>query len=170
MRRKALSAFEARKKQVDAAESREMTWARYPYVRVRIGCDQCGRFGSFRLARLAAKYGPDVSIYSVLPAITGDCRMRDVHHPAQGRCHARYIDLDPPTRPPDIPTPVMQLVEGGKASAEGNDPGKRIEGQRAAKSVRFRVAASGLDESPEPVEGSGRETKSRRPRRRRLAR
>jgi hypothetical protein len=44
--------------------------------------------------------------------------MHDVHHPGQGSCRTRFVDLDPPTRPPDVPAPVvrLRLVNGGKAA------------------------------------------------------
>jgi hypothetical protein len=34
----------------------------YPFVVVRIACRVCTRSGSYRLARLAAKYGPEISL------------------------------------------------------------------------------------------------------------
>jgi hypothetical protein len=34
----------------------------YPFVVVRIACRVCARRGSYRLARLAAKFGPEVSL------------------------------------------------------------------------------------------------------------
>ena len=36
--------------------------ALYPFVVVRIGCRQCSRKGAYRLARLAAKYGPEITL------------------------------------------------------------------------------------------------------------
>jgi hypothetical protein len=36
--------------------------AGYPFVVVRIACRVCSRRGSYRLARLAAKYGPAISL------------------------------------------------------------------------------------------------------------
>jgi hypothetical protein len=43
---------------MDDPRDREIL-AYYPYVVVRIGCDRCTRKGAYRLARLAAKFGPD---------------------------------------------------------------------------------------------------------------
>ena len=34
----------------------------YPFVVVRIACRVCSRRGSYRLARLAAKFGPEISL------------------------------------------------------------------------------------------------------------
>ena len=36
--------------------------ALYPFVVVRIACRICSRSGAYRLARLAAKYGPEISL------------------------------------------------------------------------------------------------------------
>jgi hypothetical protein len=34
----------------------------FPWVVVRVGCNLCRRKGEYRLARLAAKYGPEISL------------------------------------------------------------------------------------------------------------
>ena len=36
----------------------------FPYVRVRIACELCKRSGSYRLARLATKYGAEIPLAS----------------------------------------------------------------------------------------------------------
>jgi hypothetical protein len=36
--------------------------ALYPYIVVRMGCRLCSRRGAYRLARLAAKYGPEIGL------------------------------------------------------------------------------------------------------------
>jgi hypothetical protein len=36
--------------------------AHYPFVVVWIACRVCARRGSYRLARLAAKFGPEISL------------------------------------------------------------------------------------------------------------
>ena len=36
--------------------------ALYPFVVVRIGCRQCSRKGAYRLTRLAAKFGPEITL------------------------------------------------------------------------------------------------------------
>ena len=46
---------------MDDPRDREIL-AYYPYVVVRVGCDRCDRKGAFRLARLAAKFGPNISL------------------------------------------------------------------------------------------------------------
>ena len=36
--------------------------AHYPFVVVCIRCRMCARKGSYRLARIAAKYGPEITL------------------------------------------------------------------------------------------------------------
>jgi len=88
--------------------------AAYPYVVVRIGCELCKRNGRYRLARLAAKFGPEIQLADLLDRLTSDCEARNPRHPYRSRCAARFIDLDPPRRPPDAPATVFKLMAGGK--------------------------------------------------------
>jgi hypothetical protein len=92
------------------------TLSSYPYVIVRLGCEGCRRKGSYRLARLAARFGAEIDLDSLLARLTVDCEFANPRHPYQGRCRARFIDLDPPQRPPDMPPAAQQLrvVNGGK--------------------------------------------------------
>jgi hypothetical protein len=46
--------------------------ALYPFVVVRIACRVCSRRGSYRLARLAAKYGPEISLRDVIDRFSSD--------------------------------------------------------------------------------------------------
>jgi hypothetical protein len=87
----------------------------YPFVVVRVGCDLCTRKGAYRLARLAAKFGPEISLPELLARLTFDCAFRHPRHPGQGQCRARFIDLDPPMRPPDNPAVGLRLIAGGKS-------------------------------------------------------
>jgi hypothetical protein len=86
----------------------------YPYVVVRLGCELCKRQGRYRLARLASKFGPEIPLPDLLDRLTADCEARDARHPYRSRCAARFIDLDPPRRPPDAPVTVLKVVAGGK--------------------------------------------------------
>jgi hypothetical protein len=47
--------------------------AMYPFVVVRIGCRVCSRRGSYRLARLAAKFGPEISLRDLTDRFSYDC-------------------------------------------------------------------------------------------------
>jgi hypothetical protein len=40
--------------------------ASYPFVVVRIACRVCSRNGAYRLARLAAKFGPEIGLRDLL--------------------------------------------------------------------------------------------------------
>jgi hypothetical protein len=86
---------------------------RYPYVLVRIGCEVCQRFGRYKLARLAAKYGANICLQDLLARLTADCDASNPRHPLYRECQARFIDLDPPRRPPDMPARRMR-VQGGR--------------------------------------------------------
>jgi hypothetical protein len=87
----------------------------YPYVIVRIGCDACSRSGRYRLARLAEKYGADIELDALLAYLAGDCKHWGHSHPYRFRCQARFRDLEPPRRPPDLPAMRLRVVKGGKS-------------------------------------------------------
>src|SRR5213595_3672051 len=44
----------------------------YPYVIVRVSCRHCTRRGSYRLARLGAKYGPEIGLIDTLTPCSQD--------------------------------------------------------------------------------------------------
>ncbi len=54
--------------------------AYYPFVVVRLACRYCSRAGSYRLARLAAKFGPETSLAVVLDRFSYDCLWREDRH------------------------------------------------------------------------------------------
>ena len=94
----------------------------FPYVRVRIACRHCPRKGSYRLARLAAKYGPEIALEALIAELAFDCpRRRKLDERPPGKfgdmqCGAYFLDLVPPQPPPDLPPGLMRLrvVVGGK--------------------------------------------------------
>jgi hypothetical protein len=93
----------------------------YPYVVVRIGCSLCGRNGAYRLARLAAKYGPEITLEDLVEKLALDCpwrREKGRRPPGKydPKCGARLVDLEGPPRPPDLPPPMkrLQVIRGGK--------------------------------------------------------
>jgi hypothetical protein len=86
----------------------------YPYVVVRIGCDLCRRSGRYRLARLAEKYGAEITLKDLLLHLATDCPGVNPRHPYHRGCQARFIDLDPPQKPPDAPAPRLRAIAGGK--------------------------------------------------------
>ncbi len=50
------------------------TLSSYPYVTVRRACSMCPRQGSYRLARLADKYGAEIPMAQLLAYLAGDCK------------------------------------------------------------------------------------------------
>ena len=48
--------------------------SQYPYGRLLVACDVCDRQGLYSVARLAARYGPEVDLASLLILLTGSCR------------------------------------------------------------------------------------------------
>ena len=85
------------------------TLASYPFVIVRLSCTMCAREGSYRLARLADKYGAEIALPELLDLLAGDCKYRRPRHPAVPGCGACFPDLAPPTRPPDLPPGAHRL-------------------------------------------------------------
>lgn len=87
----------------------------YPYVVVRFACRNCLRFGQYRLAVLAERFGAETPLVDVVNAISSDCRMNRERHPVR-RCGAYLPDLMDP-RPPDLPAALgrrLKVIAGGK--------------------------------------------------------
>jgi hypothetical protein len=88
--------------------------AHYPLVVIRIACRVCSRRGSYRLARLPAKYGPELSLRDLTDRFSYDCLWRAEARSKKGKsaCGVYLPDLEQP-RPPDVPPgPVkLQLVK-----------------------------------------------------------
>jgi len=61
-------------------------------VLVRLRCDTCKRAGSYRLARLAVKYGVEILLDDLLARLSADCPWRD---DLRGTCGARFADMAP---------------------------------------------------------------------------
>jgi hypothetical protein len=77
--------------------------AHYPFVVVRIGCRVCSRRGSYRLARLAAKFGPEISLRDLIDRFSYDCMWR-----AEARSKKGKSAIEQP-RPPDVPLGMVKL-------------------------------------------------------------
>ena len=88
----------------------------YPYVVLALKCRFCPRTGSYRIVRLAAKYGAEIDMQSLLRYLAGDCEYWRPSHPYRKGCGAYFADLEPPPRPPDLPpaTQRPKLIIGGK--------------------------------------------------------
>jgi hypothetical protein len=75
----------------------------YPWVIVNLSCKLCARRGRYRLARLAARYGPEQSLDGLLADLAHDCPYwRSNPRKYDPRCGARFEDLDR-LRPQDLP-------------------------------------------------------------------
>jgi hypothetical protein len=84
--------------------------AHYPFVVVRIRCRVCARKGSYRLARIAAKYGPEITLRDLLDRFSYDCLWRTQSRTKRGRtdCGVYLPDLEH-MRPPDLPPGMVKL-------------------------------------------------------------
>ena len=84
--------------------------ALYPFVVLRIASRVCPRHGAYRLARLAAKHGPETSLRDVLDRFSYDCLWRAEARSKKGTsaCGVYLPDLEQP-RPPDAPPGVAKL-------------------------------------------------------------
>jgi hypothetical protein len=83
----------------------------YPWVLVRLRCDVCKRAGSYRLARLAVKFGAEILLSDLIVRMSADRPWRD--DPRGSGCGAYFPDL-PPRRPPGLPARGMRVIVGGK--------------------------------------------------------
>jgi hypothetical protein len=83
--------------------------ALYPFVVVHIACRVCSRSGSYRLARLAAKYGPEITLRDLtdrFPTIAWRAEARSKK--GKSACGVYLPDLEH-KRPPDLPPEMVKL-------------------------------------------------------------
>jgi hypothetical protein len=89
--------------------------ASYPFVVVRIGCRVRSRSGSYRLARLAAKHGPEITLRDLTERFSYDClwRAEARSKKVKSACGVYLPDLER-KRLPDLPpgTVKLRLVKG----------------------------------------------------------
>jgi hypothetical protein len=69
--------------------------AHYPFVVVRIACRVCARSGSYRLARLAAKFGPEISLRDLMDRFSYDCLWRAEGAVEEGQIGLRRLPSGP---------------------------------------------------------------------------
>ena len=89
-----------------------MRLSEYPWVVVNIDCKLCSRRGRYRLARLAARLGPEIELEQVLEAVARDCqwmRSEGRVRKYEARCGIRLPDLDLRRPPPNVPPSGMRL-------------------------------------------------------------
>jgi hypothetical protein len=82
----------------------------YPFVVVRISCRVCSRNGSYRLARLAAKFGPEITLRDLTDRFSYDCLWRAEARSKAGKsaCGVYLPDLANPG-PPGLPPGLLKL-------------------------------------------------------------
>jgi hypothetical protein len=83
--------------------------AHYPFVVVRIRCRVCSRKGSYRLARIAAKDGPEITLRDLLDRFSYDCLWRAKARSKKGKS-ARGMYLPDLERPASAPICLPVLV------------------------------------------------------------
>lgn len=81
-----------------------MRLSQFPHVVFRMSCSLCTRRGTYRLARLAEKFGAETEVEDVVRAISMDCpwqRSKRDGPPRkyEARCNA-FVEIE--ERPPDI--------------------------------------------------------------------
>src|SRR5262245_12654616 len=86
------------------------TLATYPHVVVRIACRNCKRRGRYRLARLAERYGADMSLEALLRTVTANCHVASDRTGKSG-CRGAYF--------PDLPAEdrrrePLRVIAGGR--------------------------------------------------------
>jgi hypothetical protein len=76
----------------------------------RIACRVCSRSGSCRLARLAAKFGPEITLRGLTDRFSYDCLWCAEARSKAGKsaCGVYLPDLQNP-RPPDLPPGLLKL-------------------------------------------------------------
>jgi hypothetical protein len=96
----------------------------YPWVVVRIECVLCPRRGIYRLARLAARYGPEQRLDGLLADIAHDCPYwRSNPRKYEPRCGARFVDIERNLPPPDDPgAPVFRQRQPGREDVPKSAP------------------------------------------------
>ena len=102
-----------------------MLLSEYPYVVVRMVCRLCKRSGTYRLARLAAKFGPEIDMAALMEEIAFDCPHRPTKRKPrklEANCEARFLDIeDTNPLPPDLPPGLAKL----RLVQKGEDDGER---------------------------------------------
>jgi hypothetical protein len=84
--------------------------ARYPFVAVRIVCRVCSRRGAYRLARLAVKFGPEITLRDLMERFSYDCLWHAEARSKNGKsaCGVYLPDLEQP-RPLDASPGLVKL-------------------------------------------------------------
>ena len=95
--------------------------------------DELHKLRRYRLARLAAKFGPDAELDEVRKRLTATCAWnerrsgrRKKHLGDDHVCRAYYCDLEPPMPPPDLPYTRGPRLVVSKKSERIDEPGTEL--------------------------------------------
>lgn len=107
------------------------TLRRYPWVVVRFACQFCRRGGDVRLAVLAAKYGPDITLGRLVAKFCRECPWSPYNPERKPqkysmKCGGYCPDLrrgGPPDLPPSLSG--LTLIEGGQRDMLPAEPSRR---------------------------------------------
>jgi hypothetical protein len=94
------------------------TLATFPCVTLRVACRNCRRRGSYRLARLAARYGADLTLDALLIKLTADCHLASNRTGRPGCLAAYFPDFEIPQCPSDERRQPLRVIAGGKPTQE----------------------------------------------------
>ena len=109
----------------------------YPWVVVNLSCKLCARRGRYRLARLAARYGPEQSLDGLLADLAHTCPYwRSNPRKYDPRCGARFEDLDR-LRPHDAPAVDALPRQRRPAREDLPQPGARAASEAPAQPARL---------------------------------
>src|SRR5258705_1041361 len=75
----------------------------YPYVVLRLACRYCARAGSYRLVRLAAKFGCEAHVADVVLRLAADCPYWKTNPRWPEGCGDFLPDPEAPRALPDDP-------------------------------------------------------------------
>lgn len=79
------------------------------FVVIRIACHFCSRTGSYRLARLTAKFGLEISLRDLTDRFSYNCLWRaEARSKGKSACIVYLPDREQP-RPPDAPPGMVKL-------------------------------------------------------------
>ena len=98
--------------------------AHYPFVVVRIACRVCARRGAYRLARLAAKFGPEISLRDLTDRFTYDCPLAGRGAVKEGQERVRRLSAGPRAEAP-----------ARYAARDGEDPARQEHVARRAVAI-----------------------------------
>ena len=112
----------------------------YPFVVVRIGCRRCSRKGAYRLARLAAKFGPEITLRDLTERFSYDRLWRAEARSKKGKsaCGVYLPDLE------HRPAARLAARNGEAAAPQGRLTSAMVpdRGETSRSARRYQAIAS----------------------------